>query len=99
MIVPLFSGSGIRVKIIEGMWAGKTIISTGIGAEGIHYTNRENILIADAPCEFFEMISMCVTSPEFCKKIGEQARNLIETGYNAKILIQKLIVFYQQLPG
>ena len=35
MIVPLLSGSGIRVKIIEGMALGKTIITTSIGAEGL----------------------------------------------------------------
>jgi glycosyltransferase involved in cell wall biosynthesis len=99
MIVPLFSGSGIRVKIIEGMAAGKTIISTTIGAEGICYTHRENILIADAPCEFFEMISICVTSPALCEKIGKQSRTLIETAYHTKFLIQKLLDFYQQLPG
>lgn len=99
MIVPLFSGSGIRVKIIEGMAAGKTIISTGIGAEGISCTDRENILIADVPCEFFEMISICVDDPALCSKIGKQSRMLIETNYNTKILIQKLIAFYQQLRG
>jgi len=97
MIVPLFSGSGIRVKIIEGMAAGKTIISTTIGAEGISYTNRENILIADAPCEFFEMISLGVMDSEICKKIGKRARVLIETTYHAKNLLQKLLAFYQQL--
>ena len=99
MIVPLFSGSGIRVKIIEGMAAGKTIVSTGIGAEGINYTNRHNILIADAPCEFFEMISLCVQDPEICKKIGKRARNLIETEYNSDNLIQKMVAFYKQLGG
>ncbi len=99
MIVPLFSGSGIRVKIIEGMAAGKTIISTAIGAEGINYTHRENILIADAPCEFFEMISLCVKNPEFCRKTGAQARILISDGYNTHILIWKLLAFYQQLTG
>ncbi len=99
MIVPLFSGSGIRVKIIEGMAAGKTIISTSIGAEGISYTHRENILIADAPCEFFEMISICVTNNNVCVKIGNKARSLIETKYNTNFLIQKLIAFYQQLRG
>ncbi len=95
MIVPLFSGSGIRVKIIEGMAAGKTIISTTIGAEGIACTNRENILIADAPCEFFEMISMCVSEAEIGRKIGKRARLLVETEYNARNLIQKLLAFYQ----
>jgi glycosyltransferase involved in cell wall biosynthesis len=99
MIVPLFSGSGIRVKIIEGMACGKTIISTSIGAEGINYINRENILIADAPCEFFEMISLCVMEPEICGKIGKRARVLIETDYHSKNLIQKLLAFYQQLGG
>jgi glycosyltransferase involved in cell wall biosynthesis len=98
MIVPLFSGSGIRIKIIEGMAAGKTVISTSIGAEGIRYTHRENILIADAPCEFFEMISICVTSQAACEKIGKQARNLVDTSYNSKNLIQKLLAFYQHLP-
>jgi polysaccharide biosynthesis protein PslH len=99
MIVPLFSGSGIRVKIIEGMAAGKTIISTSIGAEGISYSPRENILIADAPCEFFEMITLCVTDPALCLKIGKQARRLIETAYDTTFLIRKMVDFYQQIPG
>ena len=99
MIVPLFSGSGIRIKIIEGMAAGKTIISTSLGAEGIHYTNHENILIADAPCEFFEMISICVADKALFAKIGKQARTLIETHYLPQNLIQNLIAFYQQLIG
>jgi glycosyltransferase involved in cell wall biosynthesis len=98
MIVPLFAGSGIRVKIIEGMAAGKTIISTSIGAEGISYSHAENILIADAPCEFFEMISICVTNQALCAKIGKQALTLAETEYNTGMLIQKLLAFYQQLP-
>ena len=41
MIVPLLSGSGIRIKIIEGMALGKTIIATTIGAEGIEYENEK----------------------------------------------------------
>ncbi len=99
MIVPLFSGSGIRIKIIEGMAAGKTIISTSLGAEGIGYTNRENILIADAPCEFFEMISICVSDKPSWAKIGKQARTLIETEYLPGRLVQNLLAFYQQVAG
>ena len=99
MIVPLFSGSGIRIKIIEGMAAGKTIISTSLGAEGIRYTNHENILIANAPCEFFEMISICVANKPLFAKIGKQARTLIETYYLPQNLIQNLLAFYQQLLG
>lgn len=99
MIVPLFSGSGIRVKIIEGMAAGKTIISTSIGAEGIRYTHLQNILIADAPCEFFEMISICVRDAALCAKIGKEARTLIGTQYNSGIILRNLLAFYQTLRG
>jgi glycosyltransferase involved in cell wall biosynthesis len=81
------------------MAAGKTIISTGIGAEGIRYTHHQNILIADTPCEFFEMISICVRNQAYCEKIGKEARTLIETDYNSKKHIRNLIAFYQQLRG
>ncbi len=97
MVVPLFSGSGIRVKIIEGMAAGKTIISTSVGAEGIRYTPHRNILIADVPCEFFEAVSICITDRALCEKIGKQAYQLATTEYNPEILVRKLIAFYQQL--
>jgi len=96
MIVPLFSGSGIRIKIIEGMALGTTIISTTTGAEGIDYKKNENILIADSPCEFFEMISLVVRDRDLCLRIGKNARNQIETNYNSEILVQKLIAFYKQ---
>lgn len=97
MIVPLFSGSGIRIKIIEGMAAAKTIISTTTGAEGIGCTDRDNILIANLPCEFFEMISVCVNDPELCAKIGKQARKMISTDYDPACLIKKLTAFYLEL--
>ena len=99
MIVPLFSGSGIRIKIIEGMAAGKAIVSTGIGAEGIDFTNGKNILIANAACEFIDLISMCVADEKRTQKLGNQARELIETTYDQRLIIRKLITFYQQLTG
>jgi polysaccharide biosynthesis protein PslH len=97
MIVPLFSGSGIRIKIIEAMAAGKAIISTAIGAEGIHYNHGENIMIAEGPCEFFEMISVCVENQDLCKKIGDNAREVISLYHNRDQIITKLIRFYHRI--
>jgi len=99
MIVPLFSGSGIRIKIIEGMAAGKTIISTSMGAEGIDCTNHENILLANLPCEFFDMISLCMANRKGREMIGKNARKLVETNYNSDLIIRKLEAFYQQIAG
>lgn len=95
MIVPLFSGSGIRIKIIEGLAAGKTIISTSIGAEGIHITNGKNILIADTPQQFSDAVTQC-TDREFCETIGKNARDLIKNEYQRKQIIRKLTDFYEK---
>jgi glycosyltransferase involved in cell wall biosynthesis len=48
MLVPLLSGGGMRVKIIEGLALGKAILSTGIGAEGIAVRDGHDIVLRDA---------------------------------------------------
>src|SRR5690242_15998440 len=65
MVVPLLSGSGMRIKIIEGMALAKTIVSTSIGAEGIHYINERNILIANDADSFAEAVLRCVRDKDF----------------------------------
>lgn len=97
MIVPLLSGSGIRVKILEAMSLGKAIISTSIGAEGIDYKNGEDILIADTKEEFVRQILRCASDFEFCKKIGENAFKLAKEKYEIKKLTRKLLDFYLKL--
>ncbi|MDD5570614.1 MAG: glycosyltransferase family 4 protein [Bacteroidales bacterium] len=97
MIVPLLSGSGMRVKIIEGMALGKTVISTTVGAEGIDCTNGENILIADTPEEFLSAIGKCAEDEDYCKRIGNNARQLVVKKYNNDAIIEKLIGFYEEL--
>ncbi|MCK4679052.1 MAG: glycosyltransferase [Bacteroidales bacterium] len=97
MIVPLFSGSGIRIKIIEGMTAGKPIISTSIGAEGINYENGKNILIADTPEEYLESVRNCINNEQYCFGLGENARKLIEKEHNNELLIERLTNFYLKI--
>jgi polysaccharide biosynthesis protein PslH len=94
MIVPLFSGSGIRVKIIEGMALGKTVISTGIGAEGIEFTDHKNILIANTPEEFVKAVGFCINDRDLCDQIGKNARELIELNHSLRNIIRKLEDFY-----
>lgn len=96
-VVPLLSGSGIRVKIIEAMSAGKAVITTHVGAEGIKYTDGTNILIADTPEQFVEQIQRCVSQPEFCRQVGQNAYALICEEYGNERLAQKVIDFYQKL--
>ncbi len=97
LIVPLLSGSGMRVKIIEGMACGNTIISTTIGAEGIMYSNDENILIADTANEFIQQIRKCIESPSFYKKISNGGKELVKEKYNNDVITDNLLQFYLNL--
>ncbi|MDR0205830.1 MAG: glycosyltransferase family 4 protein [Bacteroidales bacterium] len=93
MIVPLLSGSGMRIKIIEGMALGKPIITTTIGAEGIEVTHRDNIFIADTPEEMMQTIGFCVNHTEKCVEIGKNARKLVEEKYTQERVVGELMEF------
>ncbi|MCL2290518.1 MAG: glycosyltransferase family 4 protein [Bacteroidetes bacterium] len=86
MIVPLLSGSGMRIKIMEGLALGKPIITTTIGAEGIEITDKENIFIANTTEAMVQTIDFCVNHIEKCEEIGKNARKLIESKYAQEII-------------
>lgn len=52
VVVPLRIGGGTRLKIYEAMAAGKAVISTSIGAEGLDVVDGRNIVLADTPAAF-----------------------------------------------
>ena len=97
MIVPLFSGSGIRIKIIEGMQACKAIITTAIGAEGIAVLNGEHLLLAEDAEGFINAIDQCLETPGLIHKLGQNAQTLVKRDHNNDVLMQKISEFYEQL--
>lgn len=96
-VVPLLFGSGIRVKIIESMAMGKAIVATHVGAEGIDYSDGENILIADSAADFVRQIQRLAGDGTLLKRLSENARRLAETRHNNRVLTQQLIDFYDAL--
>ena len=96
-VVPLLSGSGIRVKIIEALSAGKVVVTTSIGAEGINYTDGKDLLIADTPDQFVEQLQRCVENAEFCNEVSRNAINLVLHEYDNTLLTERLLQFYQRV--
>ena len=95
MVVPLFSGSGIRVKIIEGMALGKPVVTTTIGAEGINVTNDENILIADTVNDFSQHILNLLSDKSFYNQISNNAKKFINRNFNNNKITSDLLKFYE----
>ncbi len=96
MIVPLLSGSGMRIKIIEGMALGKLIITTSIGTEGIDTTHNENILIADTPEEFVSEMEKLLINKEDFMRISENAVKFVSENYDNKNITSSLVEFYKE---
>lgn len=95
-VVPLLSGSGIRVKIIEAMSMGKVVITTTVGAQGIEYTDGEHLLIADTPEDFARQIKRCVEDDAFCARVGQAAARLVAECYDEGKLADRLMDFYNE---
>jgi glycosyltransferase involved in cell wall biosynthesis len=94
-LVPLKSGSGIRLKILEAMATGKLVISTTIGAQGINYKENEHLLIADEPQDFVNLYKKLRNSEINIPSIVSNARKLIEEEYSTEVSIKHLLSFYK----
>ncbi|KMY57237.1 glycosyltransferase family 4 protein [Geobacillus stearothermophilus] len=89
-VVPIFIGSGLRVKIIEAYSKGIPTISTSIGAEGIEVRNGENIIIANEPEEFISSLNELYNNMSLLNHIKNEALKTYETHYSVSVLAHKL---------
>ncbi len=80
-IVPLFVGSGIRIKILEAMAMGLPVVTTSVGCEGIGGIHGIHYLIADTAVEFAACVTKILSEPEYAERIGLAARGFIEENY------------------
>ncbi|MCW3101579.1 MAG: hypothetical protein JWO09_19 [Bacteroidetes bacterium] len=97
MIVPLLSGGGMRVKLIEGMALGKVVLSTTIGAEGVECEDGMNILIADDPADFAAVIGKYLSDQSHLAPIGVRAKQFAAEYYNNDDISRKLTLFYKSV--
>ena len=77
-VVPLLTGSGTRLKILEAWAAGVPVVSTTIGVEGLPVQDGETALLADSSEAFARAVTRLLTCLELRQKIGGAGRRLLE---------------------
>jgi polysaccharide biosynthesis protein PslH len=82
LIVPLRSGSGTRLKILEGLCMGIPMVSTSVGAEGIDVRAGEHLLIADEPEAFADEVVRLLQDDLLCQRLARAGRQVVEDGYS-----------------
>ena len=93
-VVPLLSGSGMRVKVVEAMAAGKAVITTSVGTEGIATEDGRNILVADDASKFIECMEKIAGNRALFDDISANARRFIRENYDNDMIAQGLRDFY-----
>jgi glycosyltransferase involved in cell wall biosynthesis len=97
IIIPLLSGSGMRLKLLEAMAAGKAIICTPVAAEGIPVTHEKEVLFADSIDTFVACFEKIITNRDLLITLGNAARNMVIENYNWESQTVKLMKFYQKI--
>jgi glycosyltransferase involved in cell wall biosynthesis len=85
-VVPLLSGGGTRLKILEAMAMGVPIVSTTIGAEGLGCRSDEQLLLADGAEAFAAAVVRMLQQPSLQKALCQNAAEWIKTRYDWKLL-------------
>jgi glycosyltransferase involved in cell wall biosynthesis len=96
MLVPLQAGSGMRVKIIEGLAEGIPIISTRIGAEGIDVEDGKHVVLADDADAFARAMLKLANHEQTCIEIGKNAATLAAEKYLNQSLVADLVGYYKE---
>lgn len=102
VFVPLRSGSGTRLKILEAMAAGRAVVSTGKGAEGLLLTPTFDIYIADQADAFTSAIVRLLRDSILRSEIAKNAVDTVEGRYDwrrARGLIERLLSSIDDAPA
>lgn len=89
-IAPMIIGTGIKNKVLEAMAMGKCIVTTSIGAQGIDATSGEDLIITNDPKEFATWVIKLLRDKQLRKKLGDNARKIIETKYSWREISERL---------
>ncbi len=96
-IVPLRSGSGVRVKVLEAMARGLPVISTSIGVAGLDLRHGEHLLIADTPEAFAAGALQLLQSPARRAALARAARARVLELYDWRRCCRPLLDAYRDL--
>jgi sugar transferase (PEP-CTERM/EpsH1 system associated) len=96
-IAPLRAGSGTKIKVLNAMAQGKPVVTTPVGVEGIAATNGDEIIVANDPHAFANNIVFLLENPGEARRIGMNARQVIETKYDWRIIEKDIDRLYEKL--
>lgn len=95
LVVPLRTGGGTRIKILEAFGYGRPVVSTRVGAEGIEVNDGIHLLLADDPLSFSNACLRVLNNPTLAAALISAGRNLVESNYSLAAIESAIGAGYQ----
>jgi len=96
MVAPLFTASGIRIKILESMALCRPVVTTSVGVEGIPAENDRHILLADTPEMFKLQVISLLDDNSKATRLVSRARQIISQNFDTFELSNRLSQFFKE---
>jgi glycosyltransferase involved in cell wall biosynthesis len=90
-------GSGMKVKVMEAMAYGVSVVTTWEGVEGIDYQNGRECWVGETDEELAARVCHLLENSVERQRMRDAARNLIEQCYSPRPVVDKMMDVYRQL--
>lgn len=95
-VIPLRVGSGTRLKAFEAMAAGRPMVSTSLGVEGLDVTPGEHLLVADDAAGFAQAILRLLDDDTLRLGMARAARDLVEAKFGWDVVARAFEAICQE---
>ena len=97
VVAPLQEGFGVKIRVLQAMAIGKSVVSTSMVTTGIDVSPGQNIIIADSPAEFADRVVELLNDKQLREKIGDNARKLMKKEHSWEKTTDKLNEIFQKV--
>lgn len=94
VVIPILSGAGIRLKVLDALASGRAIVSTTMGAEGAVVEDGTHLVLADDAASFADAVIEKLRDPG---DMGARARALAEERYDWRVLGDRFEALLREL--
>jgi glycosyltransferase involved in cell wall biosynthesis len=87
---PVTTGSGTRIKLLEGASYGRPMVSTQLGAEGLSFQDGRDLLLRDDDAGFATACAELLRDDAACARLGAAARAQMRADYADEGIIGRI---------
>jgi len=88
---PVRRGAGVNIKMVEAMAAGLPVVTTTVGARGLHWRDGQHLVVADDPTEFRAAVTLLLEDPERRARLAAAGQRFVTEELDGVRQISRLL--------